>query len=269
MRVKAYGSLGDKGCDGYLQSTGAVYACYGAQNGAAGSVASFISKMNADFAKAKADIPQIMKSWYMTHNIVEGLPVEAITAKSDLETENPDLEFFFLGRPRMLEIFGAMTEEQRIAFLGAHARNEDYLTLQIGEVKELVDSIMLAVEGSTPSTAAIAPVSPQKLEFNAIPATWIAVIRGGRLNAHHVAEYFGNHFDPLRGESTAKIFRDKYLELKAQALGPGTIMFELYQFVVGPDSVDIDRQVAAHSLLAYLFERCDIFENLPSVEVAE
>jgi hypothetical protein len=30
VRLRPYGSLGDKGCDGYRASTGHVYQCYGA-----------------------------------------------------------------------------------------------------------------------------------------------------------------------------------------------------------------------------------------------
>ena len=33
VRVRPFGQKGDKGCDGYLQSTGQVYQCYGALNG--------------------------------------------------------------------------------------------------------------------------------------------------------------------------------------------------------------------------------------------
>jgi hypothetical protein len=32
VRVRPFGSLGDKGCDGYLQSCGQVFQCYGALN---------------------------------------------------------------------------------------------------------------------------------------------------------------------------------------------------------------------------------------------
>jgi hypothetical protein len=46
IRVRAFGKLGDKGCDGYLQSTGKVFACYGAINGdGTGKVAYFVGKM--------------------------------------------------------------------------------------------------------------------------------------------------------------------------------------------------------------------------------
>src|ERR1700688_4126315 len=78
VRVRPYGVLGDKGCDGYLQSTGAVYACYGALNGDGGKVTYLIGKMSDDYSKAAVALPTIMKAWHMVHNLVGGLPVEAI-----------------------------------------------------------------------------------------------------------------------------------------------------------------------------------------------
>ena len=48
VRVRPFGSAGDKGCDGYLQSSGQVFACYGALNGSAGRVSYLIGKMGDD-----------------------------------------------------------------------------------------------------------------------------------------------------------------------------------------------------------------------------
>jgi hypothetical protein len=36
VRVRAFGKLGDKGCDGYLMTSGQVFQCYGAVNGDGG-----------------------------------------------------------------------------------------------------------------------------------------------------------------------------------------------------------------------------------------
>jgi hypothetical protein len=74
------------------------------------------------------------------------------------------------------------------------------------------------------------------------------------------------HPDPIRCETVAGIFRIRYVELKAQALVPDTILSELYRLVAGPGDVPIPRHVAATSLLSYLFESCDIFENAASAE---
>ena len=108
------------------------------------------------------------------------------------------------------------------------------------------------------------PVPINKLTFNNLPNHWKQLISGGWKNAHLVGQYFDRHPDPLTGERLAKLFRDRYEYLKAQLLGPGDIMASLYELVTGIGSVPPQKQVAAQSLLAFLFENCDIFEREPS-----
>ncbi len=264
IRLKPYGQLGDKGCDGYLNSSGCVFACYGAQNGAAGSVSKFVKKMNDDFDKAKSELGNIMLSWRMTHNIIEGLPAEAIQAMGTLKNNNPDVEFSFFGRPSIAETMAYLSEGELEKFLGRQARNEDYRNLQMSEIKELVASLVSATDTPSPTINSIAPVSPKKIEFNEIPATWAAILQGGRLNERHIQGYFDKHPIPTQGEHLANLFRNRYLELAAEKLSPRSIMYWLYVHIIGPEEVEVSRQVAAHTLLSYLFERCDIFENADS-----
>jgi hypothetical protein len=84
VRVRAFGALGDKGCDGYLQSSGQVFACYGALNSDGGKVSYLITKMGDDFTKAVKAIAAIMKEWHMVHNLVDGLPTDAILKLQEL-----------------------------------------------------------------------------------------------------------------------------------------------------------------------------------------
>lgn len=261
VRVKPYGKLGDKGCDGYLESTGSVFACYGAQNGVAGSVSYLINKMTEDFGKARSNLGDIMRSWHMVHNIIEGLPVEAIQKINGLKKENTDIELSLLGPHNIANIMATFSESGLEKFLGSAARNTDFRNLQMSEVKELVDAIV-SVTTAPPMTDHIEPVSSQKIQRNHIPAHWAALLQGGRMNEHHIQDYFKKHQIPTRGETLAKIFRDRYAELVAEKLSPSAILDWLYIKIVGPEEVDPSRQVAAHTLLAYLFERCDIFENV-------
>lgn len=261
VRVQPYGSLGDKGCDGYLASTGSVYACYGAQNGKLGPVSSFSRKMAIDFEKARSNLSAPMTSWHMVHNIVEGLPAEAILELNSLKQQNPSLEFSFFGLPSMAETMADFPESELEKFLGRRARNEDFRNFQISEVKEIVDTIVSVTSEHKPMTGEITPVSSEKIDYNEIPGTWVAALHAGRLNEHHIQRYFEQHQVPTRGEVLASIFRNRYSELVAERLPPSLIMYWLYVLVVGQDEVEVSRQVAAHTLLAYLFERCEIFEN--------
>lgn len=264
VRVKPYGSLGDKGCDGYLQSSGAVYACYGAQNGAAGSVSSLVSKIDEDFDKALKHLGSLMTEWRMAHNIIEGMPTEALLKKAELEKANPELNFEFYGPPNFKEVFSKLSDEVRQGFLGPAAQNQDYQLLQLEELSSTVDAIISAVDGPSVSSEAISPVSPKKLAFNELSGASRHLIKSGRVNEPHIDSYFGRHPNPLRGQAVATVFRSKYEDLRAHGLSPDAILAELFLFVAGTGEVSVPRQVACHSLLSYLFERCDIFENAPS-----
>jgi hypothetical protein len=85
VRVRPYGQRGDKGCDGYLASSGRVYQCYGAVNGDGSKVDYLVDKMGVDFAKARDALKAIMKEWHMVHNLVDGLPIDAVETLRAIE----------------------------------------------------------------------------------------------------------------------------------------------------------------------------------------
>jgi hypothetical protein len=105
-------------------------------------------------------------------------------------------------------------------------------------------------------------VPPDKLTFNKLPGHWRSMIAGGWQNTHFVQEYLDRHPEPMTGENIAQAFRVRYQYLKSQGLEPGNIMSSLYEDITGIGAVPPARQVAAQSLLAHLFESCDIFETV-------
>lgn len=103
IRVRAFGKLGDKGCDGYLISTGQLFQCYGALNGETKQVAKLTKKMKDDFATAMTKLGGIMKEWYMVLNLIDGLPVEAVETLAELQGANPKIRFGFIGKEGLEE----------------------------------------------------------------------------------------------------------------------------------------------------------------------
>jgi hypothetical protein len=78
VRVRPFGSLGDKGCDGYLSSSGRVYQCYGKAEDAPPNAAAIVNKLSDDYALAAAHLTGVMKEWHFVHNLVTGLPITAV-----------------------------------------------------------------------------------------------------------------------------------------------------------------------------------------------
>lgn len=268
VRVRPFGSKGDKGCDGYLASTGALFQCYGALNGDKGKVDYLISKMEEDFGKAKDKLGSIMREWHMVHNLVDGLPVEAVETLKKLERANPDIKFGFVGLEGFEERIDQLSDPHKVELLGPVATNQDAQNIQVSELKQLIEGVVKATEEDVEAPNSIVPVPVDKLEANELPNHWRHMISGGWQNAHVVVAYIDAHPDPLVGETIAKVFNDKYLYLKAQHISPAAIMDGLYEFVTGAGTVSAARQVAAQALLAHLFESCDIFENVTQAGAA-
>jgi hypothetical protein len=266
VRVRPYGQLGDKGCDGYLQSNGQVFQCYGAVDGGGeGKVAYLIGKMETDYGTAAKKVADIMKEWYMVHNFVEGLPIDAVQKLEELRSKNKKRKFGFVSlegfEDRIFKLDAAAIE----GLLGPVATNAHAHNFQPQELKQIIAAIASAADELPVTSNPIGTVPVDKLVFNKLPGHWHWLISAGWQNAHHVSGYLNRHHDPLVGEKVAQIFRDKYKYLRAQNLAPGAIMSALYEFVTGVGSVSPSRQVAAQALLAYLFESCDIFEDAPKI----
>ncbi|MFZ2069366.1 MAG: ABC-three component system protein [Xanthobacteraceae bacterium] len=264
IRVRAFGVKGDKGCDGYLQSTGKVFACYGAINAASDKINYLIAKMGNDFAKALKEIAAIMKEWHMVHNLVDGLPTDAILKLDELKVTNKGHKFGFIGMEGFEETIFALDKDKIDGLLGMAATARDAQNLQPTELRDLVAAVVAAADANPIDLSNIRPVPAGKLDFNKLPGHWRSMIAGGWQNAHLVERYLSNHHDPLTGERIAQRFRVRYQYFKEQNLAPGTIMSALYEEVTGIGIVAPQRQVAAQALLAHLFESCDIFEEPPT-----
>jgi hypothetical protein len=262
VRVRPFGQLGDKGCDGYLGSVGRVFQCYGALNSENNKVAYLIGKMKEDHAKAAKAMKTVMKEWCMVHNFVDGLPIEAVETLDNLRKKNGGQNFSFFGLESFESTILALDEDKIEDLLGIAATAADALNLQITELRDLVNSVELAAMDVT--AVQVQPVPVNKLVFNKLPPHWAKLIEFGWGNAPLVAEYLANRPEPLIAEQLAEHFRNRYAYLKTENLAPGAIMSSLYETITGTGNVTPQRQVAAQALLAFLFESCDIFEDHPS-----
>ena len=262
IRVRPYGSLGDKGCDGYRLSTGHVYQCYGAINGA-NAVGTLTSKMAADFQKAAVSMADVMKAWAMTHNLIDGVPVHAITQLEDLKKANSKIAFSFFGHQAFEESIFSLNAEKIKDLLGAVASAKDAENVQPAELAHLIAHVVGQRESLDADMAPIKPVPVDKLTFNNLPGHWQDLISAGWKNAHLVSEYLSRHHDPLLAAKTSGVVKGKYADFRSQGLPPGAIMSHLYEFVAGHPAASVPRQVAAQAILAYLFESCEIFEDKP------
>lgn len=260
VRVRAYGSLGDKGCDGYLQTTGQLFQCYGALNGESKKVATLTKKIKDDFATAKAKLGSIMKEWHMVLNLVDGVPVQAVETVEAMKAANPGIKIGLIGKEGLEERVFGLNAERIASLLGPTATPVEVKTLDVAVLRRLVDDLALSA-APPPDSVDLNLVPVGKLTHNGLPTHWQMFVRSGWANAPIVASYFARHPDPMKGDQVAALFTQKYQSLKGQNLMPGTIMTALLELITGQGPVPPQNQVAAQALLTHFFESCDIFER--------
>jgi hypothetical protein len=264
VRIRALGSLGDKGCDGYLVSNGQVFQCYGKLEDTPVRAASIVKKLDDDYTLAASHLIAIMKEWHFAHNLVNGLPTEAVLKIEAMKTAFPQHQFGTVGPAGLEERVFRLSEDYLFDLLGPVATAEDSRNLRMDEVRDLVDGLMKSIDAGPGTVGEITPVPREKLVFNALPQHWYGLIAAASQNAPYVKQYFDQHPKPETGENIAKAFAERYTSLKQEDLLPGPIMDRLYEHITGVVSVSAQRQVAAQAILAYLFDACDIFEDHPS-----
>jgi hypothetical protein len=182
VRVRPFGKLGDKGCDGYLNSSGQLFQCYGALNGESKQVARLIKKMTDDFGTAATKLAAIMREWHMVHNLIEGVPTEAITTLKALETANPSTKLGFIGLEGFVDRVFRLTPEQIGSLLGPAASPTDARNLDIATLRVLVNELAAAADTAEAGAIDLRPVPVDKLAYNRLPNHWKYLISGGWMN---------------------------------------------------------------------------------------
>lgn len=264
VRVRPFGSVGDKGCDGYKASTGQVFQCFGKLEDAAVNVAKLVSKMQDDYALASAHLKQIMKQWHFAHNLVDGLPIDAVTQFEAMKKANPTHGFGLISPVSLEGQVLSLSPADLLELLGPAATAEDTGNLRMEEVRDLVKVLMSTIDETEVRADEVRPVPADKLEFNDLPQHWVQLISAASKNEQYVRQYFAQHPNPETGNIVATVFANRYRSLKLEHLTPGLIMDRLYEEITGIGTVTAARQVAAQALLAYLFDACEIFEEDPA-----
>lgn len=269
--ASAFYSRGDLKCDGLLKEPLTIFACYGATNGGdgqtRGALATAVAKVETDFVGAVANWPEL-KEWHFVNNYVDGAPAQ-ITAKIlELGSIHSDRGLMQMGKAQFRRLIESLSLEVVEELLGEAASDEDFRNLQLPEIQALMNGLMARTSGNGISDDVPKNVPEKKLVFNNLSSLSQQLIRQGLQNAAGVEQYLSDHPVPTYSKDIAKIFKGKYEELKTQGIPPDDLLDDLYEFILGGQQNTGVRQVATWNLLAHLFEKCTIFEDLPVAAVA-
>jgi hypothetical protein len=253
---------GDGGCDGFRPSTGTAYAVYAPRETTSNVLA---SKIEDDLKKAVALFGTDLKNWVFVHNDTDGLNSDAVITKlNELKNNHPTVNIgSHIAFNELWDIVSELTTDRIQTFLEPPPRPEDFQRrLPFDRLRPVIEYL----SKSTPSSDQnFDPVSPAKLEFNKLGVHWSDYIKNGRRQVATVEDYFIRQSDPELADKIASRFRSRYAELREQQLPPDDICEQLYELAGGYHwNKEVEDRAAVASVLAYYFDRCDIFEPVPA-----
>ncbi len=162
------------------------------------------------------------------------------------------------GLEELRTVFRKISMEDKLTWLGFAPNIETKIRLGFRDLQPVLESV------ATRPVSLNLPVKdvPQgKIEANALSECVATLIKEGMGKADLLQQFFDKWHEPELGEEIANSFRAQYQVLREQKLTPNKIFHELQAWVGGEQRGKPEHELAVLTVLAYYFERCDIFED--------
>jgi hypothetical protein len=227
------------------------------------------AKIEEDFTGALPHWEQYFDYWIFVHNAFDGLGPDILECLLRLDHGHPSVTVSHMGYEAIEQKTLSMALPDLEALFGHAPDARSINNLRSSDLLEVLDRLALA-DGL--SDVDIRPISIEKINKNNLSDDSKNYLRMGQIKSGLVAQIFDSFPDPLKGEELAQVFRNKYSDLRLQNLPPDVVLSELILYTRGygehvkgsGDTAAQRREAAVASVLAYLFERCDIFEDFDS-----
>jgi hypothetical protein len=111
-----------------------------------------------------------------------------------------------------------------------------------------------------PMMTAVKDVPTGKIEANALTEAVAQLLKEGMIKSPLVADFLSQWYDETLGERLAEAFKAEYRKLSLDN-GPNQTFAALQSWAGGDHRGTPEHELAVLTVIAYYFERCDIFEE--------
>lgn len=254
MASRPWGNVGDRKNDGFLKSERRLCQVYAPNEMEARKA---VAKIKEDFEGAKVHWGEHFERWAFVHNACDGLPPHVQKLLLDFETANPGITLDPWGLEELREIFRRLSEEDLISWFGLAPNEAAKATMGFEELRVVLESLS---GKEAPAGGEVKTVPRGKIEANDLSEAVTTLIKNGLAKAQMVSDFLDTWHDENLGERLAVAFRAEYERLRG-SLHPNRIFFELQVWAGGSQRGTPEHEMAVLAVLAYYFERCDIFEE--------
>lgn len=258
VACRPWGNVGDRKNDGYLPSTRTLYQSYAPNELTA---ADAIRKITEDFNGAREHWKEYFDEWTFVHNAFDGrLGPHIIEVLAQLAKDNPQIRIGHCGYEEMLAKFRQLSLEDLESWFGPSLTMEANVNLGFSDLAAVLTHISIT---PTPATSEVKDVSRGKIEANLLSQAVADFLKIGMQKSPLVAQFFFNWRNPTYGEQIAHAFKSEYERLRdsVPCLHPDEIFGRLETWAGGTVNTTPMHKAAVLAVMAYLFDKCEIFED--------
>ncbi|MGC6458455.1 MAG: ABC-three component system protein [Akkermansiaceae bacterium] len=255
LSCRPWGNQGDRKNDGFLKSERRLFQVY-APNEMTATRA--VAKITEDLDGAKVHWGEHFDKWVFVHNAVDGLPPHVQQVMLDFEKANSGIQLEPWGLEEFRVVFRRLTVNDLASWLGPVPDESTKAKLGFDDLKPVLEAI---TRRTAPVDCAVEEVPMGKIEANSLSESATTIIKNGMTKVPVVEDFFSKWYDESLGESVAEAFRAEYQRLRGLSLIPNDIFYELQSWAGGSQRGTPEHEMAVYTVLAYYFERCDIFEK--------
>jgi len=264
LACRPWGNVGDRKNDGYLPSERNLYQSYAPNDM---SAAEAIKKIEEDFYGAAKYWKKYFDKWTFVHNAPDGrLGPHILEALNKLSQKNPHIKIGHCGYEEMLKKFRTLSQEDLESWFGLSLTMEANVNLGFADLAAVLKHISIT---PAPSPNIIKEVSRGKIEANLLSQAVADFLKIGMQKSPLVAQFFNNWKNPNYGEEIAQAFHTQYEGLRDSIppLHPDEIFGRLEVWAGGTDDITPTHKAAVLAVMAYLFDKCEIFEDAEEVRL--
>ena len=100
-----------------------------------------------------------------------------------------------------------------------------------------------------------------KIEANSLSGAVARLLKEGMVKSQLVTDFLSQWHEETLGERLAEAFKSEYRRLRDDHFVPNQIFAELVSWAGGDHRGTPEHELAVLTVIAYYFERCDIFEE--------
>lgn len=254
MACRPWGSMGDRKNDGFLKSERRLFQVYAPSEM---SAAMAKAKITEDFEGAKEHWGQYFDSWVFVHNATDGLPphVQEVLLAFEAANKGIRLEPWCLEELRL--VFRKLTNDDKSAWFGFAPNEETKIRLGFADLQIVLQRLAAL---PAPQMTEVRDVPIGKIEANALSEAVTQLLKEGMIKSCLVADFLAQWHDETLGGRLARAFTLEYQRLRGDHR-PNQVFAELQSWAGGDSRGTPEHELAVLAVIAYYFERCDIFEE--------